>query len=1671
MCYFYGFGVEPHVERMLELLREAASLKNPMAMAICNRMHQAYSQVLPSNFEMVHPILQIENELQGLPVQEYFSNRIRCHEKLFQQAILDESFDIFSDDVLVAKDLNFSDLDQIQDIVSRDDINASSLVGVSSLVDVPPMGSLLHLVTRLGQLTFVMLLVQAGADVNLQWEGCGTPLISACRGGHPDVVRFLLSNGAKASRQSGAGPSPLHWMVMFEEDQLQSIIEALKEHSGDINEFSSEMVEMREHFLRIAGSPLHFAISARYYKLAEVLIQLGATTTGGVMTPLDFAVAYGIPELTALLLKGKPSSGLATPLLHQGLGNALGKILLHGCSARRMLESTVDLVLKSNFSDINAKDENGLAPLACAINDCPCEINLDELEVLINHGACLNITSRRVVHMLGGRNDGRGGRIMKLLLDTGKVVPEPSLLAQSCLYGDEDILKAILEFGVDVNLPDTEDGGSIMPLHSTALVPGNFPLMKLLLDHGADVTAKYEGRTALELAIMSPIADGDVIDLLIERGADLMSDSETTILHLAARLSSKINGSHILFHLLRHNRVRSFINTPSSSDHRATPLLAACLMGSIEPISALIEAGAEVNPTNDELKPVAIVERLGRSPELSPNWKDHDFDVSRYQLIAERTLSMLLDKLDPSHGRSPLHLAASIGNYGRVVALVENGADVWAADSEGRTPLGRLPPESGDPDSKISDPILKNYLENCKKIFQYLQKKMVQVAGTSSSYEDVKDIFFKIKEFPEDDDTPELLGAKYTQLVENLKQNLGEDHPETLSAMSKLADSYELQDKMLECETLELEVLQKREVVLRTSDPELFESRSNQVRILLRRQNLEEAKTFAHSTLELALKHLGDDHHNTDIARFDVSQVDAAEGKLAEATDFQKELHEKVGSTEGIGFHHQNALLINFTIACSYCSLGRWEEAERELDYLVGFLEFCKKELYPLTFAWLVGLAQTHERFGKMENAHKVYAKLAENALETRGDHSFYTIKSMANLVEHYKNQSKFTEAAAVQLKVLDIFKEWRGFRHLDTQQRISKLAELYESQNRWAEANVLRQQAADVLQEMCGPTDERTLETKSALRNNLFKRELLKEAAEAGQEVVTGYKKTLGDGHSKTINAENQLALVVNSMGRPAEAAKLQEKALQSLECIHGERHQAVGAALVNLGATYLRAGRVDDGEAALKRALEINESIWGPESLQASSCISYLATAYVKAGRREESCAFHQRALEIRRKVKCSDDAETLQLLRVLAYDYFYLEQIEKAITLHNEALEGYRNLYGEQHKDTLLAISDLASAYHALQRFEEAENMYKEVLDGRRKLLGDSHDLTLAIIEVMAILYADMERWEDARPLQQEMYSRSFSKHGPDHPKTVEARSGLVAVYVYLNLWSDVEELQQEVLEVSQRTLGPSHPETIEAMQLLAEAHEYEGKYDLCEALYEKILSHHREALGPDDEITLTAIDNLATAYTENKKLTAAETLRLEALDSRIRTTGERSPATIGAKSTLAALYSLQTRHVKAEALYLSIIATLAPDDPVILETMESLAHTYSARDLLPAAEAQHVSILALRRKNAGEGTERDPAVLISMKHLEDIYIKMQRWEEARGYAIIILAAMRELAPEELLSALADLRRICYRLGDTGMVAELEAELIQERVKRGIRFGGTGRVLRALKELRDL
>lgn len=50
----------------------------------------------------------------------------------------------------------------------------------------------------------VELLIEKGADPEHLSEGGRTPLMKACRGGHGDVIKFLLSKGADVNRQTAS---------------------------------------------------------------------------------------------------------------------------------------------------------------------------------------------------------------------------------------------------------------------------------------------------------------------------------------------------------------------------------------------------------------------------------------------------------------------------------------------------------------------------------------------------------------------------------------------------------------------------------------------------------------------------------------------------------------------------------------------------------------------------------------------------------------------------------------------------------------------------------------------------------------------------------------------------------------------------------------------------------------------------------------------------------------------------------------------------------------------------------------------------------------------------------------------------------------------------------------------------------------------------------------------------------------------------------------------------------------------------------------------------------------------------------------------------------------------------------------------------------------------------
>lgn len=134
-------------------------------------------------------------------------------------------------------------------------------------------------------------------------------------------------------------------------------------------------------------------------------------------------------------------------------------------------------------NDIINKVSNGMTMLSF----CLIEENINAIRVLLKNGA----------------------NIMVKIPELGS----PLLIA--CKSKNVNILKAILEYGIDTNIKINEE-----PLTFSAAISDNFEGVKVLLDYGVDINARDTiGNTLLIESLFSD--DIEIIRLLIDRGANV----------------------------------------------------------------------------------------------------------------------------------------------------------------------------------------------------------------------------------------------------------------------------------------------------------------------------------------------------------------------------------------------------------------------------------------------------------------------------------------------------------------------------------------------------------------------------------------------------------------------------------------------------------------------------------------------------------------------------------------------------------------------------------------------------------------------------------------------------------------------------------------------------------------------------------------------------------------------------------------------------------------------------------------------------------------------------------------------------------------------------------------------------------------------------------------------
>jgi ankyrin repeat protein len=396
------------------------------------------------------------------------------------------------------------------------------------------------------------------------------------------------------------------------------------------------------------AAPLYFAVERGFRGLVERLVvkypqQINASG-GESGTPLHASALRGRIEVAQLLVAH------GADINSRSSRPSYERTPLHTASEEGHLEFAEWLL--DSGADVNLHDFNQNTPLHLAAT----RGRLDLVKVLLKRGAEVQSRGIRGYTPLFSAAEGGNPDVVRLLLDHGADVHirdnnENNALHIAAVHGHVEVARMLLALNLDVN---ARNDSGMTPLYRALLISRKPEVVRLLLDHGADVHGHDIGRSsALHLAAGS--GNPEIVQMILDQNTevDIRDGQGATPL-----LTASYNGNPDVVQLL--------------IDHGADPY-ARDKNGS----TALDQAGTlGVSRMLIKLKVSQTSAFFGATSHGDPE---------QMRLLLDYGASA---DVRGDGGYTPLHFAAATGRLGAARFLVlELNADVNARDDEGTTPL------------------------------------------------------------------------------------------------------------------------------------------------------------------------------------------------------------------------------------------------------------------------------------------------------------------------------------------------------------------------------------------------------------------------------------------------------------------------------------------------------------------------------------------------------------------------------------------------------------------------------------------------------------------------------------------------------------------------------------------------------------------------------------------------------------------------------------------------------------------------------------------------------------------------------------------------------------------------------------------------------------------------
>ncbi|GAP82799.2 putative N-terminal acetyltransferase auxiliary subunit [Rosellinia necatrix] len=331
------------------------------------------------------------------------------------------------------------------------------------------------------------------------------------------------------------------------------------------------------------------------------------------------------------------------------------------------------------------------------------------------------------------------------------------------------------------------------------------------------------------------------------------------------------------------------------------------------------------------------------------------------------------------------------------------------------------------------------------------------------------------------------------------QEKLGDQHPDTLEFVERLAISYREQNRNDEAEKMLLQILSEQGEGIDPQHRERF-----------------------------GLRHI-------------LGTIYAAQGRYKEAEEICQQVLPL--QQEVLGKKHPYTLGSMHNLACTLVNQNRHKEAEEIYRQVLPLQQEVLGKKHPYTLGSMHNLACALADQNRYKEAEEIYRQVLPLQQKVLGKKHPYTLGSMHNLACTLADQNRYKEAEEICQQVLPLQQEVLGKKHPYTLGSMHNLACTLADQNRYKEAEEIYRQVLPLRQEVLGKKHPYTLSTMHSLAVALFNQQMLDKAEEIARDLPDLREEVLGKRHPRTLRSANLLIDILRKQGRHEEARLLSRR------------------------------------------------------------------------------------------------------------------------------------------------------------------------------------------------------------------------------------------------------------------------------------------------------------------------------------------------------------------------------------------------------------------------------------------------------------------------------------------------------------------------------------------------